>query len=157
MKRYLIIAITLLVAMGLQIMPLPDSVQIFRPNWVLLVLIYWSMALPNTVRLLIAFVSGLIVDILLGTLIGQHALAFVVVVYMNLFFNLRIRVLSLPRQASYVFLLLLISQFLIIWVEGLMGSNPPLSAYYLPAITGMLIWPWAFIILRDIRRGSGIR
>lgn len=156
MKTHFVIFITFLVALILQILPLPDAVQFFRPNWVAIILIYWSMALPNNVRLVHAFVAGLIVDILLGTLLGQHSLAFVIIVYINLFFNLRIRVLALSRQAIYLFVLLCIAQFFIAWVEGITGTPPPLQAYFLPAFTGMLIWPWAYIILRDIRRGAMI-
>jgi len=154
MRTYFIVFITFLVGLALQILPLPESVQFYRPNWIAIILIYWSMALPNSIRLLTAFVTGLIVDIMLGNLLGQHSLAFVIVVYINLFFNLRIRVLSLWQQATYVFILLLICQFFIVWVEGITGSNPPIEAFFLPALTGMFIWPWAYLILRDIRRGT---
>lgn len=154
MKSYFVIIATLLMGYILQIIPLPDSVQLYRPNWIAIILIYWSMALPETVRLIFAFVAGLIMDVLLGTLLAQHSLAFVIIIYINLAFNLRIRVLSLGRQAAYVFALLLINQFIIVWIEGMTGSNPPVLAYILPAVTGMVIWPWAYIILRDIRRST---
>ena len=154
MKRYFVIIATVLIGYILQILPLPDAIQLFRPNWVAIILIYWSMALPDTVRLIFAFIAGLIMDVLLGTLLAQHSLAFVIIVYINLFFNLRIRVLSLGRQAIYVFALLLINQFIIVWIEGMTGSNPEPLAYVLPAITGMVIWPWAYIVLRDIRRST---
>ncbi len=156
MKTYLLIILTFLVGLILQILPLPDTAQFYRPNWVAIILIYWSMALPNSIRLISAFIAGLIVDILLGSLIGQHSLAFIIVVYINLFFNLRIRVLPLLQQSIYVFILLLICQFLIVWIEGISGSKPPLEAFFLPALTGMFIWPWAYFILRDIRRGAQI-
>jgi len=154
MKTFIIVFSSLLVGLILQILPLPDDAQFYRPNWVAIILIYWSMALPNSVRLLTAFLAGILVDIMLGTLLGQHSLAFMVLVYINLFFNLRIRVLSLWQQATYVFILLLIGQFLIVWIEGIIGAQPPIQAYFLPALTGMFIWPWAYIILRDIRRNS---
>ncbi len=154
MKTFFIVFSTLLVGLILQILPLPDDVQFYRPNWIAIILIYWSMALPNSVRLLSAFFAGILVDIMLGTLLGQHSLAFMVLVYINLFFNLRIRVLSLWQQATYVFILLLIGQFLIAWIEGIIGTKPPIQAFFLPALTGMFIWPWAYIILRDIRRNS---
>jgi len=154
MKTYFIVFITFLVGLALQILPLPESVQFYRPNWVAIILIYWSMALPNSIRLITAFITGLIVDIMLGNLLGQHSLAFIIVVYINLFFNLRIRVLSIWQQATYVFILLLIGQFFIVWIEGISGSKPPLEAFFLPPLTGMFIWPWAYLILRDIRRGT---
>ena len=78
--KYLVIYLTLLVALVLMILPLPDWAQIYRPNWMALVLIYWSMALPGRVGLLFAFFSGIILDTSLGTLLGQHTLALVMII-----------------------------------------------------------------------------
>jgi rod shape-determining protein MreD len=99
-----------------------------------------------------ALVIGLFVDSLLGTLLGQHALALVVITYLNLNLYLRIRVLSLVQQSVYVFGLLLISQVIIFWVDGIMGLTIPVQAVLLAPLIGALMWPCVFIILRDIRR-----
>ena len=150
--RYLVIYASLVVALILMILPLPDWAQIYRPNWMALMLIYWSMALPNRVGLWFAFFSGIVLDASLGTLLGQHALALVVVVFFNLNFYQRIRVLALAQQAVYVFALLLINQVVVAWVEGILGRPTPLFAYFASPLVGMVIWPWVFIILRDVRR-----
>jgi rod shape-determining protein MreD len=150
--RYLVIHASLVVALILMILPLPDWAQMYRPNWIALVLIYWSMALPNRVGLWFAFFSGIILDASFGTLLGQHALALVVVTFFNLNFYQRIRVLALAQQAIYVLALLLINQVVVAWVEGILGRPTPLSAYFVAPLVGMMIWPWVFVILRDIRR-----
>jgi rod shape-determining protein MreD len=154
--RYLVIYLTFLVGMILLILPLPDWVRIYRPDWVALILIYWSMALPKRVGLWSALIIGLLVDSLLGTLLGQHALALVVITYLNLNVYLRIRVLSLVQQSLYVFSLLVISQFIIAWMDGIMGLTVPVQAIFGAPLIGMLMWPWAFVILRDIRRKAGL-
>ena len=150
--RFLAVYLSLVLGLILMILPLPDWVQAYRPNWVALILIYWSMALPNKVGLWFALITGLLVDTLHGTLLGQHALSLVIIIYINLNFYMRIRVLSLPQQSFYVFSLLFISQVVVVWVEGILGRPTPLSAYLGAPVVGMLIWPWAFVILRDIRR-----
>lgn len=150
--KYLVIYASLLVALILMILPLPDWAQLYRPNWLALVLIYWSMALPKRVGLWFAFFSGIVLDTSMGTLLGQHTLALVVVIFLNLNFYQRIRVLVLAQQAIYVFALLLINQVLVAWVEGILGRPTPLLAYFGGPLVGMLIWPWVFVILRDIRR-----
>lgn len=150
--KFLVIPLTLIVALILIILPLPDWAQIYRPDWVALVLIYWSMALPKRVGLWFAFFTGLIVDATQGTLLGQHSLALVVIIFINLNVHQRIRVMSLGRQALYVMLLLLINQLVVVWIEGMMQRQPPVMAYFGPTLTGMAIWPWVFIVLRDIRR-----
>ena len=155
--RNLVIYLSLLVALVLMILPLPDWAQIYRPNWMALVLIYWSMALPKRVGLWFAFFSGIILDTSLGTLLGQHTLALVAIVSLNLNFYQRVRVLALIQQAIYVFVLLLVNQVIVAWVEGVLGRATPLLAFFSGPFIGMLIWPWLFVVLRDIRRKALVR
>lgn len=155
--RYLVIYLSLVVALVLMILPLPDWVQIYRPNWVALVLLYWSMALPKRVGLWFAFFTGIVLDVSQGTLLGQHTLALVVVIFINLNFYQRIRVLALAQQAIYIFLLLLINQMLVAWVEGVMGRPTPWLTFFGAPFIGTLIWPWVFVVLRDIRRKAMLR
>lgn len=155
--RYLVIHASLVIALILMILPLPDWAQMYRPNWIALVLIYWSMALPSRVGLWFAFFCGIVLDTSLGTILGQHTLALVVVIFFNLNFYQRIRVLALAQQSIYVFALLLINQVVVAWVEGIMGRPTPLMAYFGAPLVGMVIWPWVFVILRDIRRKALLR
>jgi len=148
----MVIYLSLVLGIVLMILPLPDWAQIYRPNWVALVLIYWSMALPKRVGLWFAFFTGLVLDSAQGTLLGQHALALVIVVYFNLNFYQQVRVLALIQQAIYVFSLLLINQVVLAWVEGILGRSTPLLAFFAAPLIGMLIWPWVFVMLRDVRR-----
>ncbi len=150
--RYLVIHFSIVIGLILMILPLPDWAQSYRPNWVALILIYWSMALPKQVGLWFALITGLLVDSLQGTLLGQYGLALVIIMYLNLNFYLRIRVWSLPQQSLYVFILLLICQIMVAWVEGIMGRPTSMEAFIGAPVVGMLFWPLVFIKLRDIRR-----
>ena len=80
-KRNLVIWISLLVALVLQIVPLPTQVDVYRPDWVLVVLAYWSMALPHRVNVGVAFLTGVAVDILVGTTLGIHSLSLSISIY----------------------------------------------------------------------------
>lgn len=155
--NFLVIPLSLIVGLVLMMLPLPEWSQIYRPDWVALFLIYWSMALPNRIGLWFAFVMGLLVDVTLGTLLGQHSLALVLIIFINFNFHQRIRVMSLGRQALYVLLLLLLDQFTVIWIEGMLGSDPPGMAFFGAPLIGMAIWPWVYIVLRDIRRKAELR
>ena len=150
--NFLVIPFTLLIGLMLLILPLPDWAQTYRPDWVALILIYWSMALPKKIGLWFAFFTGLLVDVTQGTLLGQHSMALVMVVFINLNLYQRIRVLSLPRQALYVMVLLIINQIALVLIEGMLQRSTPVMAFFGPPLTGMLMWPWLFILLRDIRR-----
>lgn len=155
--RYLVVYLSLLLGLALMILPLPEWAQVYRPNWVALILIYWSMALPKRVGLWFAFFTGLVLDTAQGTLLGEHTLGLVLIVYLNLNFYQRIRVLALPQQAIYVFSLLFIGQLVITWVEGMLGRPGSLMAFLGAPFVGMLMWPWVFIILRDIRRKAMLK
>lgn len=155
--NFFVIPLSLIVGLVLMMLPLPEWSQIYRPDWVALILIYWNMALPNKVGLWFAFVTGLFVDVTQGTLLGQHSLALVIIIFLNFNFHLRIRVMSLGQQAFYVLVLLLISQFTVVWIEGMMERSPPIMAFFAAPLVGMAIWPWVFIVLRDIRRKAEIR
>ena len=155
--RNLVIYLSLLAALVLMIIPLPEWVQIYRPNWMALTLIYWSMALPKRVGLWFAFFSGIILDTSMGTLLGQHTLALVIIIFINMNFYQRIRVLALAQQALFVFVLLLINQVIVAWIEGALGRSTPLLAFFSGPLIGMLIWPWVFVVLRDLRRKALVR
>ena len=150
--RYWVIYLSLVVGIILMILPLPEWVHTYRPHWVALILIYWSMAMPKRVGLWTAFFAGILVDVSQGTLLGQHAMGLVIVVFINQNFYQRVRVLSLVQQALYVFFLLFINQIITVWIEGYLGRPTPFDAFLGAPVIGMLIWPWVFITLRDLRR-----
>ncbi len=65
--------------------------------------------------------------------------------------------LALAQQAVYVFALLWISQVVVAWVEGILGRPTPWLVYFGAPLVGMVIWPWVFVILRDLRRKAMLR
>lgn len=145
-------ALTIIFAFMLAMMPLPDWADAFRPEWVALVLIYWTMALPASIGVTIAWLAGLMLDVSHGSLLGQHALGLVLVIYIIHSQHQRLRVASLLQQAIVIFFLLLLKQALVLWVDGIMGRAPDTWLYFMPSLTSALIWPWVYIILRDLRR-----
>lgn len=144
--------ITVIVAFMLAIMPLPDWAVEFRPDWVTLVLIYWAMAIPSRIGVTIAWFAGLLLDVSYGTLMGQHAIGMVLVIYVIHLQHQRLRVASLLQQAIVIFFLLLIKQLLTLWVDGMLGRAPASWLYFMPTVTSTLLWPWTYLILRDLRR-----
>jgi rod shape-determining protein MreD len=149
--------LTVIAAFMLAIMPLPAWAIEFRPDWVTLALIYWAMALPEKIGVTIAWLAGLMLDVAHGSVMGQHALGLVIVIWVINMQYQRLRVASLLQQAIVVFFLLFLNQLLVLWVSGIMGKAPDSWLYFMPSFTGALLWPWIFIILRDLRRKFGHR
>lgn len=73
------IYLTLIVAIILTMVPLPVAIDMFRPDWVALVVLYWVIALPHHLNVVSAWIVGLIMDILLGSTLGIHALSMAVI------------------------------------------------------------------------------
>ena len=156
-NNFRIAGLTLFVAFMLTIMPLTDWAVEFRPDWVTLVLIYWAMALPTRVGVTIAWLTGLILDVSHGAILGQNALGLMLVIYIVHLQHQRLRVVSLVQQAIVIFFLLLLKQLIVLWVSGIVGHAPDTWLYFMPTISGALLWPWMYIILRDLRRRFGYR
>ena len=150
-KQILLIVISVIVAMALLILPLPTWLVWLRPEWVLLVIIYWLLVIPENIGIGIAWSIGLLVDILQGTLFGEHALVFAAVGYFIVKFHKPMTHAAMRGQILIVLLLILLYQVLLLWIQGLIGQLPNLTLYWLAAFTSTLLWPWIYWLLNDIR------
>lgn len=155
-RRAWVIAASLAVALFLTILPMPDWSQDFRPPWVTMTLIYWTLALPSRVGVFWGFATGLVLDVTTGTVLGQHALSLSVVGYLGVELHQRIRIFPMLQQAVSVWVLLLVERLLSLWVIGATGQPTPTLSYWLPTFVGTLLWPWVFVLLRDLRRRAGV-
>jgi len=149
--RHLPVLITILVAFMLMIMPLPDALESFRPDWITLILIFWAMTVPRSYSVGIAWLIGIVLDVALGTMLGQHALALSVVIYITVKFHLLMRVFPLSQLTATVFALLALYQFLLFWINGVAGVSASAIDYWGPVITGTLIWPILSMFLSGVR------
>ena len=147
-----VIILSLVIAFMLTAMPLPVWVVNWRPAWIAMVLIYWCMALPHRVGIGIGWILGILLDVQQGTVLGQHALGLAVIAYITLKSHQRIRVFPLAQQAILVCIYVLIFQLIILWIKGMLGIPPQHWTFWMSAFSSMLLWPWLFIILRDLRR-----
>lgn len=154
--NYWVILMSFFIAFMLSAMPLPDWFITWRPAWVAMVIIYWSMALPNRVSIGTAWVMGVLLDVLQGSLLGQHAIGLAIVAYVTAKLHLQIRQHPLYQQALFVGILVTFYLSLIVWVNGIIGRPPYSWSFLAPVISSMLLWPWLFVILRDVRRKARV-
>lgn len=138
--RRRIIIITALIALILSIMPLPAGMQIARPDWPLLLLVYWVIYLPHRVGVGSAWLLGLLEDVAKGALLGQYALGYALVAFSVMMFYRRIRVFPLPQQALLVGALSILPLSLALWIYGLTGIPTDGLEFWWPVITTALAW-----------------
>ena len=146
-----LIFLTILAAVLFSLLPLPEVLLPFKPYWVALVVIYWSLETKDIISLGMAFLTGLILDVLSGSLMGMHALSLVVMVFLVHRFRSRLRFFPPWQQALSVFGLLVNDRIILIWITVLLGEPVPTWKYWLPPLIGMALWPWLFLLLDRIR------
>ena len=144
----------IIVSLMLTIAPMPAWAEPFRPDWVALTMIYWSMLLPRSYSVGIAWLIGLIVDVAQGTYFGLHALAMCFIVYITVKFHLQIRVFPVLQMTATVFAMLALYQFILFWINGIAGINSPTVTYWGPVVAGTIIWPLLSTLYGSIRYRS---
>ncbi len=138
------------VAMALTIIPLPFASLNLMPDWVLLVLIYWSLGRPEDFNIDKAWCVGILIDVLSGQLLGQHALAYVMSLFLVLKQHKMIRQFSIIQQSLVLGLILFVAQVVLFWIVHI-NHDISLSAFLWPVLTGILCWPLVFITLNKVR------
>ena len=146
----LIILLTLLIGLMLTLMMLP--LGYIAPEWILLINIYWAIALPSNTKMLLAFVSGFFVDIVLGQPLGISSLSYVIFIYIILSLYNSLRYMTVPQQMIVLFLLLIVKQHFYIWTFYMFGLNIDYLTLIISTLTTAVLWPFIYFSLRFARR-----
>ena len=154
-RRWLLVP-SLGVALLLTLLPLPEWASELRPPWVALTLLYWILAARERVGVFWGWAMGLLLDVSIGTILGQHALSLAVMAWLMVSLQRRLRLYPPFQQALAVLLLLLAERLVSLWVMGALGQPTPGLPYWLSTLTGLLIWPWIALLSRGQRRGYGL-
>ena len=146
----LIILLTLFLGLMLTIMMLP--LGYIAPEWILLINIYWALALPSNTKMLLAFVSGFFVDIVLGQPLGISSLSYVIFIYIILSLYNSLRYMTVPQQMIVLFLLLIVKQHFYIWTFYMFGLDIDYQTLIISTLTTAVLWPFIYFSLRFARR-----
>lgn len=154
--RLWVIVLSFVVAFMLTAAPLPDWALMWRPAWIAMVLVYWCLALPERVGVLAGWSIGLVLDVLNGSILGQHAFGLAFVAYVALQYHQQVRVYPLQQQAVFVGAVVFVYLLMMLWVYDFLGTVDYGTSYLLGALTTALLWPWIYVVLRDIRRRARV-
>lgn len=130
-----------LIAFILTLLPLPTWLAIVRPEFLVLVVLYWSIQAPTAGGIGLGWLSGLALDIFQGPVLGEHALALALLAYLGVHEHQRIRTKPLLQQALVVFALLVLYQFVLFAIDGWSGHPLTTPLRWVSAATGAIIWP----------------
>lgn len=141
------VALTLLIGLILNFLPWQEMLPV-RPDFVALLLLYWSIHYPRKLGLGVAWLMGLLVDVADGSLLGQHALAYSATVFLALVLHRRIQMFGPWSQALHVAVLLFLLQAMALLVRLVAGADFIGWSYFLPTLTGTAAWPALLLLLQ---------
>ena len=142
---------TVFFAMVLLVIPAPELIRDFLPDWVSLVLIYWALALPTRMGVSLAWLAGLAVDLFTLGIPGAHALSKAVLVYLVKMLALRVRTYPLWQQSVMIMLLLGLEVLMLAIVDIVTDGGLGVLYRWTAVIVGGLAWPLVYVALRRSR------
>lgn len=147
----LLIACTILAALLLNLAPWPALILDIRPDFCALILVYWGIHQPRRIAFTLAFALGLMVDIADASLFGQHALAYVVLLFSAIVLHRRVLNFNLSSQVLHVLPLLLAADVIALAVRLLAGDEPPPATHFFGALIAAGLWVPISLLIRMSR------
>lgn len=145
------IALSLVAAFLLNLLPWGGTPGV--PDFVALVLVFWSIHQPRKVGIGIAFFMGLLMDVHDASLLGENALAYTLLSYFAITIHRRVLWFPLATQALHVFPLLLVMQAVQLFIQYWVNAKFPGWFYFAESLVTAILWPVVtWILLAPQRR-----
>jgi rod shape-determining protein MreD len=137
---------TVLVALILQVLPLPDWLSAVRPSFIAVVVIYWGIYAPHAGGIFAPWLAGLALDVFKGDVLGQNALAIALVAYIAMSLHQRLRNQTLIQQSLFVFAVLTLNEFVVWGIEGWSGNAVSSPWRWIQPMIGAMLWPFVALL-----------
>jgi rod shape-determining protein MreD len=146
-----LIALSVIVALFLSVIPVSFEWRGWRPEFVALLVVYWATYSPGYFGVFSAWLCGILVDIVSLTVMGQHALGLMIIAYIAGLAYQRIRSYALWQQSAWALVLIGVYQLFTNWTSGLVGKSIESIEFLGAAALTALFWPLLVILLRKIK------
>ncbi len=137
---------TVLIALILQVLPLPDWLSAVRPSFIAVVVIYWGIFAPHAGGIFAPWLAGLALDVFKGDVLGQNALAIALVAYIAMSLHQRLRNQTLIQQSLFVFAVLTLNEFVVWGIEGWSGHAVSSPWRWIQPMIGAMLWPFVALL-----------
>lgn len=146
-----VLPVSVLLALLLGLVPLPDGLQPLRPYWLGLVVAYWVLEDSDRLGLGFAFSMGLIADLAFGNILGEQALRLTVMAFILQRFRSQLRFFPLTQQALAIGGLLLNDRVVSAAVHLALGVQQLPWLYWLAPVLGLLLWVPLCLVMDALR------
>lgn len=144
------LALALCVAILLWLVPLRSELAFWRPPFVLLLVTYWLFRQPQYFGVFFAWLVGLIIDVLFGQILGQHALAMSVAASLVISQQHRGHHFSMVYQSIFVAGVVLVYQVVLFSVRSLVEDIVMIRPLFYPVLSSALLWPVLFLVCQKL-------
>lgn len=149
-----LIFFSILAAYLIEVLPWSGSLLLVRPDFVLLVLLFWVIHEPGHVGQGFAFALGLMVDVSDSTLLGQHAMAYVIAVFAAQVLRVRILQFPLGEQTLHVLGITLVSSVVFLLLNLALGADFPGWLLFVSPVATAFLWaPATWLLYSHAVRG----
>ena len=142
-----LLAGSFVVAFLLNLLPWSGVSLQMSPDFVVLILLYWAVQEPRSVGQGLGFVVGLVMDVADSALLGQHALIYVVAIFLAQLLRVRVLQLNLPAQALHIGAILILAQAIGVSLNLSLGREVPGTWMAIAPVVGAILWPAISLIL----------
>jgi rod shape-determining protein MreD len=119
----------------------------WAPDLLAIVLIFWTVHQTNRVGIGAAFIFGVLMDVHQGSVMGQHALAYIILSFCATAIHRRMLWFGLRGQALQLLPLFVLAH-LVAWVLRLLaGGTSPGWGLLLAPVLQSLLWPLVSLLL----------
>ena len=146
-----VMPVSVLLALLLGLLPLPEGLQPLRPYWLALVVAYWVLEGPDRSGLGFAFICGLLADLAWGGLLGEQSLRLLVMAFILDRFRPQLRFFPLPQQMLAIGGLLFNDRLVQSALHFVFGRAQLPPSWWLGVLVGMLLWIPVYLLLDALR------
>lgn len=157
LSLFFAVGLSSFVALVLTIVQVPTWLFHFWPDWIALVIVYWALVSPNQFGPFAAFIIGTLLEVLFVRKFGVLGLGLATLAFIVSSAHLQLRVLSIWQQTLFIGFLIGLFKLLTGWLYGIVTDFTITTEYWYSLLGSMVIWPFAFILLEELRRKARIR
>lgn len=141
--------LAVILALALTILPLPELLIGLRPPCALILLLYLQFFLAEQFNVVLLLVVGLALDVLLATVLGEHALALTTVSWIASSKARRFRLFTMGQQMALIGFFCLLYHMLILVMDASLGYYYGLILPLGSSLISILLWPWVRLLADD--------
>ena len=151
-QYYFIVFSLILFALIMSILPLPDAMVIWRPQWVLLAVICFVLQFPSLLSMISVWMLGLFLDLLTSDVFGVHAVVFVLVFFVIRRLHRWLFGLPLWQMTIVVGALLFVSLLIQSLLHAMVGVPTDFWVLFFSIFNNLLVWMLMYLTILRFKK-----